>query len=121
LTEQWKKDRVRGAWVYAWVFALLFHQLLIPGLSGSQFQSNSFIVVSIIFGVITFFFTWTFLLMPLWLVAIVLFIFGALMELYIFNVIVDPIQAGFFYIAMFFIPRWISRRRYKAPEDEQAE
>ena len=116
--EKWKKNRIRGAWSFAWLFAMLFHQLLIPYLAGSKFQSLPFLLTTIYFGVITFFFTWFFLLFPAWLVAIILFIFGAFVELFVFGVIIDPILAGLFYIAMFFIPRWISRRMYKAPDEK---
>ena len=117
--EQWKKDRIRGAWSFAWVFALVFHQLIIPYFSGGDYKTVSFLITTVYFGVITFFFTWAFLLLPAWMVAIILFIYGAFVELFIFGVIIDPILAGLFYIAMFFIPRWISRRMYK-PENESA-
>jgi len=115
--EKWKRDRTRTAWSFAWVYALLFHQLLIPFLQGGDFVASSFLVTTIYFGVITFLFTFAFFLMPAWVVAVLLFVFGAFMELFVFNVIIDPILAGLFYVGMFFIPRWISRKMYSGPKD----
>lgn len=62
--EQWKKNRTRATWSLAWLFALLFHQLL-PILFGIAFNSQTFIVITIYFGIITFLFTWMFLLSPI--------------------------------------------------------
>ena len=114
--EQWKKNRTRATWSLAWLFALLFHQLL-PILFGFPFDSQIFIVITIYFGIITFLFTWTFLFLPTWLIAPILFFFGAFMELVVFGVISNLWLAGIFYIAMLFVPRWIASRLAAPPEE----
>jgi hypothetical protein len=114
--EQWKKNRTRATWSLAWLFALLFHQLL-PILFGISFNSQTFIVITIYFGIITFFFTWMFLFLPTWLIAIILFIFGAFMELAIFGVIPNFWLAGLFYVAMLFVARWLSTRMAAPPTE----
>ena len=120
--EQWRKDRTRTAWSLAWGFAIVFHRLLIPLLGGAEFEFTALLITIGYFGVITFLISWVFFLIPAWLVAVGLFFFGAVMELFIFQVIVDPILAGLFYIAMFFIPRWIANRIYadRKPEPNEA-
>jgi len=114
--EQWKKNRTRVTWSLAWLFAVLFHQLL-PILFGRPFNNQTFIVITVYFGVITFLFTWTFLFLPTWLIVPILFFFGAFMELVVFGVITNAWLAGIFYIAMLFVPRWLAGRMAPAPEE----
>jgi hypothetical protein len=110
--KKWRKDRTRMAWSLAWAFAVIFHRVLIPLLQGNDFEPTEFVITTAYFGFITFLLTWVFFLFPAGVVAIFLFIFGALVELFVFQVIFDPLLAGLFYVAMFFIPRWIARRMF---------
>lgn len=112
--EQWRKNRTRGAWSLAWLFALLFHQLLPPLLTGQGIDEFAFVVFAIYFGVITFLFTWMFLFLPAWLVALLLFAFGGLLETFLFGVLPNFWLGGLFYVAMFFIPRWLAARIWTA-------
>ena len=59
--EQWLKNRTRGTWSFAWLFALLFHQLLPVLLKRANFDRQVFVIITVYFGAITFFFTWMFL------------------------------------------------------------
>ena len=118
--EDWRKNRTRGAWSLAWVFAVVFHQLLPPLLEGQAFDQQAFVFFTLYFGAITFLFTWLFLFLPAWLVAAMLFVFGAFVEAFLFGVIASPLWAGIFYIAMFLVPRWASQQIWK-PVDGEAE
>ncbi|MDA1330246.1 MAG: hypothetical protein DWG76_06790 [Chloroflexi bacterium] len=117
--EKWRKNRLRGAWSLAWLFAMLFHQLAPSLLRGEAIDEILFVVVAVYFGVITFLFTWLFFLMPAWMAAIVLFVFGGFAEAALFGVLPNFWLGGLFYIAMFFVPRWISRRVWSESADSQ--
>lgn len=116
--ETWRKNRLRGAWSFAWLFAILFHQLLPPLLRGEGINEIRVVIFIIYFGVITFLFTWTFIFLPEWLVAIILFVFGGFVETALFFVVPTFLLGGLFYVAMFFIPRWIVQRLW--PRVDQA-
>jgi hypothetical protein len=115
--EQWQKNRTRAIWSFAWLYALLFHQLLPILLGSSSFDSQTFIVITVYFGLITFLFTWMFLFLPAWLVGILLFIFGAFMETFLFGVLPNFWLGGLFYVGMFFLPRWLAGRIWTADKE----
>ncbi len=117
--EQSRKDRTRVTWSFAWLFALLFHQLLPVLLKRANFDSQVFVIITVYFGVITFFFTWMFLFLPTWLVATILFLFGGLMESFIFGVLPNFWLGGLFYVGMLFVPRWFSTRM--SPADKETD
>ena len=119
--KEWRKKRIRAAWGLAWALAVFLHRLLIPLLGGEDFDLVALLIGAAFFGLISFAITWMFFLFPPWLIAIGLFAFGVLMELFIYQVILNPILAGLFYVVLFFVPYWIAKRYYASQKPAQAE
>jgi len=119
--ETWRKNRLRGAWSFAWLFAIFFHQLLPPLLRDEGINELYFVIFILYFGGITFLFTWLFFIFPEWMVAAILFFFGGFVETRLFGVLPNFWLGGLFYFLMFFIPSWLSQRMWPpVPEAEEA-
>lgn len=118
--EQWRKRRTLGQWSLAWMLSVILHELLPPLVLQEPFDSGRFIAFTIYFGFISYLFTWLFLFLPEWLVLIIVFLFGGVVETLFFGTFPNPLLAGVLYLAMLAAPRWLARLIWK-PVEEAAE
>lgn len=111
--EKQRRRRTLGQWSLAWSFAVVLHELLPPLILNESFDSGRFVAFTAYFGVISYLFTWLYLFLPSWLVAVLIFIFGGVVETLFFGVFPNPLLAGGLYLIMFALPFWLAKRIWK--------
>lgn len=111
--EKWRKRRTLGQWSIAWGLAVIIHELLPPLFLGEPFNNARFIGFTLYFGIITYLFTWLFIFLPSWLVTMLIFIFGGLVETFFFGTFPNPLLAGAIYLVILASPFWLAHRIWK--------
>jgi hypothetical protein len=109
----WRRQQLRGQWSLSWLFPVVFHQLIPLLFLGAAFNSGRIIFIIIYFGIVSFLFTTLFLFIPAWVVAILIFFFGAIVEPFLFGVVQDFLLAGLFYVFLLALPYWLARWIWK--------
>jgi len=98
------KKRIVAYWLLAWIFTIIFGEVLTGIISNNpSFFQNAF-PITIYYGVITYIFAFLFSKMKYWIVLIIVFIYGALVELLFFKGINVFLVAGLFYVFLFGTP-----------------
>jgi hypothetical protein len=111
--EKKRKQRTLGQWSISWGLAVILHELLPPLILGEAFDSGRFIGFTIYFGIISYLITWLFLFLPAWLVTMLIFIFGGVVETFFFGTFPNPVMAGGIFLIMFALPYWLAKRIWK--------
>lgn len=115
--EQWRKRRTLGQWSLAWGLAVVLHELLPPLILQEPFDGSRFIAFTIYFGIIGYLFTWLFLFLPAWLVTVIIFLFGGVVETLFFGTFPNPLLAGALYLLMLAAPRRLAHLIWKPAEE----
>jgi hypothetical protein len=113
MIEKQRRRRTLGQWSLAWGFAVVLHELLPPILLSEAFESGRFVAFTLYFGIISYLFTWLYLFLPSWLVTMLIFVFGGVVETFFFGTFPNPLLAGALYLLMLALPFWLAKRIWK--------
>lgn len=114
MIEKQRRRRTLGQWSLAWSIAVVLHELVPPLILNEPFDSGRFIAFTAYFGVISYLFTWLYLFLPSWLVTMLVFIFGGVVETFFFGTFPNPLWAGMLYLVMFALPYWLAKQIWKS-------
>ncbi|MDD2689648.1 MAG: hypothetical protein PHT41_05835 [Candidatus Omnitrophica bacterium] len=96
-------------WLITVPFVIIFGEILPGIISRNPAFFQHWLAISIYYCIITFIFAILFKKMKSWLVAVVLFLYGGFMEVFLFKGIRIFVVAGLFYIFLFWFPHYILR------------
>ena len=105
--------RIIGYWIIAWLFTVIFGEVITGVISNNPVFFQNWFAITIYYGVLTFIFSLLFSKIKYWIVLIITFIYGGLVEVLFFKGISIFVAAGLFYIFLFSTPYWIVTRIYK--------
>jgi len=102
-------NTIKIYWIVAWVFVLIFGEILPGVISRNPVFFEHWFAISVYYAVITLIAGILFYKIRLWLVLLVIFLYGGFAEVLFFKGIRIFPAAGAFYVFLFYAPYLISK------------